>query len=150
MGIDPDWVSVFISQVFTLMPTGNYKFGQQCRSHATLRAPRRQTGFYHGCWRLRVRIANTAAQHRWVWEPWSVSSGNKAEINCGKSQWRRFEGLGSKYLSKIRTIVSELNCPPKIYGLTGGGQAIYIQRMLLFPSHGDKRVLNNSLTEMKR
>lgn len=24
------------------MPTGNYKFGQQRRSHATLRAPRRQ------------------------------------------------------------------------------------------------------------
>lgn len=48
-------------------------------------------------------------------------SGNEAEINCGKSQRRRFEGLGSKYLSKIRTIVSELNCPPKIYGLTGGG-----------------------------
>lgn len=127
------------------MPTGNYKFGQQLRSHATLRAPRRQvliTGV-EACCSASPRVGTLKF------------SGNEAGINCGKSQRRRFEGLGSKYLSKIRTIVSELNCPPKIYGWTRGWgtpeeQAIYIQRMLLFPSHGDKRVLNNSLTEMKR
>lgn len=50
-----------------------------------------------------------------------MSSGrNKAEINCGKSRRGRAEGLRSKYLSKIRTIVSELICPPKFMARWGG------------------------------
>lgn len=94
-----------------------------------------------------------AARHRCRWEAWSVFNGNKAEINCGKSRWGRVEGLRSKCLPKIRTIVPELICPPRFmaqWGCTSEEQAIYILRMLLFPSHGYKRVLNNSLTEIKR